>query len=93
MAEARHELDWDERFRLALYGEHARKIHERDGETETCSMCGELCEVKMVNELFGTAPKGKGKMEMYFLKWSLVFDTFRKYKLVLVSNYSKYLQV
>jgi len=59
MAEARHELDWDEQFRLALYGEHARKIHERDGETETCSMCGDLCAVKMVNELFGT--KGKGK--------------------------------
>ncbi len=59
MAEARHELDWDEQFRLALYGEHARKIHERDGETETCSMCGDLCAVKMVNELFGTAPKGK----------------------------------
>jgi phosphomethylpyrimidine synthase len=61
MAEARHELDWDEQFRLALYGDHARKIHERDGETETCSMCGDLCAVKMVNELFGTAQKGKGK--------------------------------
>ena len=60
MAEARHELDWDEQFRLALYGEHARKIHERDGETETCSMCGDLCAVKMVNELFGTGKK-KGK--------------------------------
>jgi phosphomethylpyrimidine synthase len=59
MAEARHELDWDGQFRLALYGEHARKIHERDGETETCSMCGDLCAVKMVNELFGT----KGKKE------------------------------
>ena len=61
MAEARHELDWDEQFRLALYGDHARKIHERDGKTETCSMCGDLCAVKMVNELFGTAPKGKRK--------------------------------
>jgi phosphomethylpyrimidine synthase len=59
MGTARHELDWDEQFRLALYGEHARKIHERDGETETCSMCGDLCAVKMVNELFGTAGKGK----------------------------------
>jgi phosphomethylpyrimidine synthase len=62
MAEARHELDWDEQFRLALYGEHARKIHERDGETDTCSMCGDLCAVKMVNELFGTGKKkGTGK--------------------------------
>src|SRR5512137_2158279 len=63
MATARHELDWDGQFRLALYGEHARKIHERDGETETCSMCGDLCAVKMVNELFGEGKKkaGKGK--------------------------------
>src|SRR5512137_393750 len=59
MAEARHELDWDGQFRLALYGEHARKIHERDGATETCSMCGDLCAVKMVNELFGTGKKKK----------------------------------
>jgi phosphomethylpyrimidine synthase len=62
MADARHELDWNEQFRLALYGDHARKIHERDGETETCSMCGDLCAVKIVNELFGTGKKkGKGK--------------------------------
>jgi phosphomethylpyrimidine synthase len=61
MAGARHELDWDEQFRLALYGKHARKIHERDGETETCSMCGDLCAVRMVNELFGTKGKKKGK--------------------------------
>jgi len=60
MAEARHELDWDEQFRLALYGDNARRIHERDGETETCSMCVDLCAVKMVNELFGEGKK-KGK--------------------------------
>ena len=57
MAEARRELDWDEQFKLALYGDHAREIHERDGATETCSMCGDLCAVKMVNELFGTGKK------------------------------------
>jgi len=57
MAEARHDLDWDGQFKLALYGDHARKIHERDGETDTCSMCGDLCAVKMVNELFGTGKK------------------------------------
>ena len=61
MAEARHELDWDGQFRLALYGDHAKKIHERDGETETCPMCGDLCAVKMMNELFGTGGKEKGK--------------------------------
>ena len=30
LAEARHRLDWDGQFRLSLYGEHARKIHERE---------------------------------------------------------------
>ena len=63
MAEARHDLDWEEQFRLALYGDHARKIHERDGETDTCSMCGDLCAVKMVNELFGTSKKGNKNMK------------------------------
>ncbi len=63
MADARHRLDWDGQFRLALYGAHAKRIRDRDGEQETCSMCGDLCAVKMVNELFGTAEKGKGKKE------------------------------
>ena len=57
MAEARHQLDWEEQFRLALYGEHAKQIHDRDGKTETCSMCGDLCALKIVNELFGEKPK------------------------------------
>jgi len=60
MAEARHDLDWDEQFRLARYGGHAKRIHERDGETDTCWLCGDLCAVKMVNELFGA---GAGKMK------------------------------
>jgi phosphomethylpyrimidine synthase len=52
MAEARHELDWDAQFKLALFGDHAKKIHCRDGDMETCSMCGDLCAIKIVNELF-----------------------------------------
>jgi len=52
MADARHRLDWDKQFRLALFADPARCIHERDGDTETCSMCGDLCAVKMVRELF-----------------------------------------
>ena len=61
MADARRRLDWGDQFKLALYGDHAKKIHCRDGDMETCSMCGDLCAVKMVNELFGTDKKGKGK--------------------------------
>jgi len=61
MAEARHSLDWDAQFKLALFGDHAKKIHCRDGDMETCSMCGDLCAIKVVNELFGTGKKGKEK--------------------------------
>jgi phosphomethylpyrimidine synthase len=59
MAEARHSLDWDTQFKLALFGEHAKKIHCRDGDMETCSMCGDLCAIKIVNELFEEKKKRK----------------------------------
>jgi phosphomethylpyrimidine synthase len=52
MARARHSLDWEEQFRIALFGDAARKIHERDGSQETCSMCGDLCAMKLVSGLF-----------------------------------------
>jgi phosphomethylpyrimidine synthase len=51
MALARRDLDWERQFGTALYGEVARRIHERDGDLETCSMCGDLCAVKMVKDL------------------------------------------
>jgi phosphomethylpyrimidine synthase len=56
MADARRRLDWEEQFRLALFGDVARKIHERDGTLETCSMCGDLCAMKMVKDLFEQPP-------------------------------------
>ncbi len=59
MADARHRLDWDAQFKLALFGDYARKIHCRDGDMETCSMCGDLCAIKIVNELFGDKTKRK----------------------------------
>ena len=52
MANARRDLDWETQFSLALFGDHARSIHTRDGELDTCSMCGDLCAVKMVREVF-----------------------------------------
>ncbi len=51
MGQARRRLDWDEQFRLALFPEHARRIHERDGELETCSMCGDLCAIRLAGDL------------------------------------------
>ena len=59
MANARYRLDWEEQFRLALYGDIARRVHDRDGELETCSMCGDLCAVKIVKELFLEKEKRK----------------------------------
>lgn len=50
MAKARRSLDWKKQFSLSVYGEHAKKIHERDGDLETCSMCGDLCAVKIVRD-------------------------------------------
>jgi phosphomethylpyrimidine synthase len=57
MAEARKRLDWDEQFRVALFGDTARQIHERDGSLETCSMCGDLCAMKMVADIFHKRPE------------------------------------
>ncbi|WP_319643210.1 phosphomethylpyrimidine synthase ThiC [Methanovulcanius yangii] len=51
MADARRRLDWDGQFSHALFPEHARRIHERDGEVDTCSMCGDLCAVKLVRDV------------------------------------------
>jgi phosphomethylpyrimidine synthase len=54
---ARKDLDWEGQFRHALFGEHARNIHERDGATDTCSMCGDLCALKLVKKIFEEKPK------------------------------------
>jgi phosphomethylpyrimidine synthase len=51
MAEARRQLDWEAQFRHAMFGEMARNVHERDGEIDTCSMCGDLCALKMVRDI------------------------------------------
>ncbi len=51
MARARRDLDWDAQYQAALFPEYARSIHDRDGETETCSMCGDICAVKLVSDL------------------------------------------
>ena len=60
MALSRRDLDWEKQFETALYGEVARGIHDRDGDLETCSMCGDLCAVKMVQELLEKGGKKKG---------------------------------
>lgn len=51
MAHARMDLDWETQFDLAIDGEHARSIREkRVTSSDACSMCGELCAMKIVQE-------------------------------------------
>jgi phosphomethylpyrimidine synthase len=51
MAIARKNLDWEKQFSLALDAEKARKIKKsRESPTDACSMCSDLCAIKMVRE-------------------------------------------
>ena len=51
MSTARHKLDWDEMFRLALDPDKARCYYESTppAERHTCSMCGKMCAVRTTN--------------------------------------------
>jgi phosphomethylpyrimidine synthase len=51
MALARKELDWNKQFRVAIDSEKAKKIHARSKNVDTCSMCGELCSIKMMRDV------------------------------------------
>ena len=41
----------------SLFPDAAKTIHARDGELDTCSMCGDLCAVKMMQDIFGNMKK------------------------------------
>ncbi len=51
MSTARHKLDWDEMFRLALDPDKARRYYESTppAERHSCSMCGKMCAVRTTN--------------------------------------------
>ena len=51
MAAARHKLDWDEMFDIAIDGEMARRFFEQTppADRHTCSMCGKMCAVRTTN--------------------------------------------
>jgi phosphomethylpyrimidine synthase len=51
MARARKELNWQRQFELALDPERAREIHSRSKHADVCSMCGELCAIKVMREM------------------------------------------
>jgi phosphomethylpyrimidine synthase len=51
MANARHELDWEKQLNQAIDPERAIRIHSRCKDVETCSMCGELCSIKIMKDV------------------------------------------
>jgi phosphomethylpyrimidine synthase len=51
MAVARRNLDWEHQFELAIDPARAVEIHSRCSDITTCSMCGELCAIKIMREV------------------------------------------
>ncbi len=52
MAKARYDLDWNKQFSLAIDPIKAKKYRSRTAteQTETCSMCGKYCAIKILKE-------------------------------------------
>lgn len=51
MANARAELDWEGQFKAAINPARAKQIRHRRGvETDTCTMCSELCAIRLAKE-------------------------------------------
>lgn len=51
MADARHKLDWDAQFKLALDPEKAERFFNQvpPSDRHQCSMCGKMCAVRTTN--------------------------------------------
>jgi phosphomethylpyrimidine synthase len=51
MAKARADLDWERQFTAAINPKLARQIRHRRGiETDTCTMCSDLCAIRLARE-------------------------------------------
>ncbi|MHC1688280.1 MAG: phosphomethylpyrimidine synthase ThiC [Methanothrix sp.] len=51
MARARADLDWNGQFNAAINPARAKQIRHRRGvETDTCTMCSELCAIRLSKE-------------------------------------------
>ncbi|MDO5851152.1 MAG: phosphomethylpyrimidine synthase [Methanobacteriaceae archaeon] len=57
MARARKKLNWEEQYKIAMCPEDARAIRDKrpPEESDTCTMCGNYCAVKIVNQWLDTA--------------------------------------
>ena len=53
MSQARKQLDWEKQLTLSIDPRHARQVREQSKphEDKACTMCGEYCAVKMVEEV------------------------------------------
>ncbi len=65
MAVARTELDWPAQFDCAIDPKKARQIRHRRGvELDTCTMCSELCAIRLAKEAMEREDKTeKGRFE------------------------------
>jgi phosphomethylpyrimidine synthase len=56
MAKARKALDWDAQIALSIDPKRAADMRDERGRVdgETCSMCGQLCAMKVVGEYLGS---------------------------------------
>lgn len=53
MAEARKNLDWEQQEKLCMDPERFRQIRqERSSSTDACSMCGDLCVYKILEDFY-----------------------------------------
>ncbi len=51
MSQARSELDWQRQYETAIDGRRAKQIRDtRMTASDACSMCGDLCAIKIVKE-------------------------------------------
>jgi len=53
MSEARRDFDWEKQFKMALDSEKAKDMREErptEVDPDTCSMCSNLCALKMVRD-------------------------------------------
>lgn len=59
MADARKELNWEEQYKHALWPEDARAIRDKrpPEADDTCTMCGNYCAIKIVNQWLDKADK------------------------------------
>lgn len=57
MAKARQALNWEDQIRFSLDPEKARSLRASSppGDRDVCSMCGEFCAIKGVNEFLGSS--------------------------------------